>query len=70
MVIDGYVVKLDLPELRELALKMKSISNSETKLPSVLIPPAISMKQILKKSKIIKKKFMRASEKSSHYFPR
>ena len=29
MVIDGYIVKLDMPELRELTLKMKNISNSE-----------------------------------------
>ena len=28
MVIDGYVVKLDMPELRELTLRMKSISTS------------------------------------------
>ena len=32
MVIDGYVVKLDLPELRELTLKMKNISNSENQI--------------------------------------
>ena len=32
MVIDGYVVKLDLLELRELTLKMKSISNSENQI--------------------------------------
>ena len=32
MAIDGYVVKLDLPELRELTLKMKSISNSENQI--------------------------------------
>ena len=32
MVIDGYVVKLDLPELRELTLRMKSISNSENQI--------------------------------------
>ena len=32
MVIDGYVVKLDMPELRELTLKMKSISNSENQI--------------------------------------
>lgn len=32
MVIDGYVVKLDLPELRDLTLKMKSISNSENQI--------------------------------------
>ncbi len=29
MAIDGYTVKLDLPELRELTSKMKRISNSE-----------------------------------------
>ena len=29
MVIDGYVVKLDMPELRDLTLRMKRISNSE-----------------------------------------
>ena len=32
MVIDGHVVKLDMPELRELTLKMKSISNSENQI--------------------------------------
>ena len=32
MVIDGYIVKLDMPELRELTLKMKSISNSENQI--------------------------------------
>ena len=32
MVIDGYVVKLDMPELRELTLKMKNISNSENQI--------------------------------------
>ena len=30
--IDGYVVKLDMPELRELALRMKSISTSENQI--------------------------------------
>ena len=32
MVIDGYVVKLELPELRELTSKMKRISNSENQI--------------------------------------
>ena len=32
MVIDGYVVKLDLPELRELTFRMKNISNSENQI--------------------------------------
>ena len=32
MVIDGYVVKLDMPELRELTIRMKSISNSENQI--------------------------------------
>ena len=32
MVIDGYVVKLDMPELRELTLRMKSVSNSENQI--------------------------------------
>lgn len=32
MAIDGYVVKLDLPELCELTLKMKSISTSENQI--------------------------------------
>ena len=32
MVIDGYVVKSDMPELRELTLRMKSISNSENQI--------------------------------------
>ena len=34
MVIDGYVVKLDMPELRELTLRMKRISNSENQIAS------------------------------------
>ena len=32
MVIDGYVVKSDMPELRELTLRMKSISNRENQI--------------------------------------
>jgi SepF-like predicted cell division protein (DUF552 family) len=32
MVIDGYVINLDLPELRELSSKMKRISNSENQI--------------------------------------
>ena len=32
MVIDGYVVKLDMPELCDLTLRMKSISNSENQI--------------------------------------
>ena len=32
MILDGYVVNLDLPELRELTLRMKSISNSENQI--------------------------------------
>ena len=32
MVIDGYVVNLDMPELRELTSKMKRISNSENQI--------------------------------------
>ncbi len=32
MAIDGYAVKLDLPELRELTSKMKRISNSENQI--------------------------------------
>ncbi|MDY2834308.1 MAG: plasmid mobilization relaxosome protein MobC [Candidatus Aphodomonas sp.] len=31
-VIDGHIVKLDMPELRELTLRMKSISNSENQI--------------------------------------
>ena len=36
MVIDGYVVKLDMPELRELTLRMKSISNSENQIAKLI----------------------------------
>ena len=32
MVIDGYVVKLDMPELRDLTLRMKSIFNIENQI--------------------------------------
>ncbi len=32
MAIDGYAVKLDLPELRDLTSKMKRISNSENQI--------------------------------------
>lgn len=71
MVIDGYVVKLDMPELRELTLKMKSISNSENQIAKrVNSTGAISTKQILKKSKRTRKKFTRESEKFSHHFLR
>lgn len=37
MAIDRYVVRLELPELRELTSKMKQISNGEIKLPSGLM---------------------------------
>nr|WP_289570394.1 plasmid mobilization relaxosome protein MobC [Faecalicoccus acidiformans] len=36
MVIDGYVVNLDMPELRELTSKMKRISNSENQIAKQL----------------------------------
>ena len=32
MILDGYVVNLDLPELRELTSKMKRISSSENQI--------------------------------------
>ena len=32
MAIDGYVINLDMPELRELTLRMKSISTSENQI--------------------------------------
>lgn len=32
MILDGYVVNLDLPELRELTSKMKRIANSENQI--------------------------------------
>ncbi len=32
MAIDGYTIKLDLPELRELTSKMKRIANSENQI--------------------------------------
>ncbi len=38
MAIDGYVIKLDLPELRELTSKMKRIANSENQFAKFLIP--------------------------------
>lgn len=36
MAIDGYVVNLDIPELRELTSKMKRISNSENQIAKQL----------------------------------
>ena len=36
MAIDGYVVNLDMPELRELTFKMKRISNSENQIAKQL----------------------------------
>ncbi len=36
MVIDGYIVKLDMPELRQLTSKMKRISNSENQIAKQL----------------------------------
>ena len=68
MVIDGYVVKLDMPELRELTLRMKSISNSENQIAKRV--NSIFTKQILRKSKRTRKKSMRESEKSLLHFPR
>lgn len=32
MAIDGYIINLDMPELRELTTKMKRISNSENQI--------------------------------------
>ena len=37
MVIDGYILNLDKPELRELTFKMKRISNSEKQITKRLI---------------------------------
>lgn len=37
MVIDGYILNLDKPELRELTFKMKRISNSEKQIAKRLI---------------------------------
>ena len=70
MVIDGYVVKLDLPELRELTLRMKSISNSENQIPKRVNSTGILYEVDIEEIKKNQEEFMRASEKFSHYFPR
>jgi hypothetical protein len=46
MVIDGYVVKLDMPELRDLTLRMKSISNSENQIAKRVNPTKTSLKEL------------------------
>ena len=70
MILDGYVVNLDLPELRELTSKMKRIANSENQIAKRVNSTAIFTKQILKKSKRTRRKSTRESEKFSHHFLR
>lgn len=70
MVIDGYVVKLDLPELRELTLKMKSISNSENQIAKRVNSTGNLYEVDIEEIKKNQEEFMRASEKFSHHFPR
>lgn len=70
MVIDGYVVKLDLPELRELTLRMKSISNSENQIAKRVNSTGNLYEVDIEEIKKNQEEFMRASEKFSHHFPR
>ncbi len=63
MAIDGYVVNLDMPELRELTSKMKRISNSENQIAKQLNTTGTSTKLTWKKSKKIKRKFMKVLKK-------
>lgn len=70
MVIDGYVVKLDMPELRDLTLRMKSISNSENQIAKRVNSTGNIYEADIEEIKKTRKKFMRASEKFSHHYPR
>ena len=70
MVIDGYVVKLDMPELRELTLRMKSISNSENQIAKRVNSTGNIYETDIEEIKRTRKKSMRESEKSLLHFPR
>ena len=72
MAIDGYVVNLDMPELRELTSKMKRINEyptAKTRLPNNSTQRVTSTKRTSQKSKRIRKKFTKALKKSCFLFP-
>ena len=63
MVIDGYVVNLDMPELRELTSKMKRISNSENQIAKQLNTTGNIYEADIEEIKKIRKKFTKALKK-------
>ena len=70
MVIDGYVVKLDMPELRELTLKMKRISNSENQIAMRVNSTGNIYEADIEEIKKNRQRFTRASKKSFPHFPK
>ena len=63
MAIDGYVVNLDMPELRELTSKMKRISNSENQIAKQLNTTGNIYEADMEEIKKIKRKFMKVLKK-------
>ena len=59
-----------MPELRELTLRMKSISNSENQIAKRVNSTGNLYEVDIEEIKKNQEEFMRASEKFSHYFPR
>lgn len=68
MVIDGYVVNLDMPELRELTSKMKRISNSENQIAKRLNETGNIYEADIEEIKKNQEEIYEESEKSLHHF--
>lgn len=69
MAIDGYVVNLDMPELRQLTSKMKRISNSENQIAKQLNTTGNIYEADIEEIKRIRKKFTKALKNSAFSFP-
>ena len=69
MAIDGYVVNLDMPELRELTSKMKRISNSENQIAKQLNTSGNIYEADIEEIKKIRKKFTKALKNPAFSFP-
>lgn len=67
MAIDGYVVKLDLPELRELVSLLRYSSNTSTSSPAAPTKQAVSTKPIWRTFSKVRNGYGRRQRKS---FPR
>ena len=69
MTIDGYVVNLDMPKLRELTSKMKRISNSENQIAKQLNTSGNIYEADIEEIKKIRKKFTKALKNPAFSFP-